>query len=292
MAEIRIGTCSWKYDSWRGIVYPETGEFDPLHEYARHFDTVEIDQWFWSLFETEKAALPEPAVARQYAAAVPAHFRFTVKAPNSISLTHHYRKDKAQPLRANPHFLSLPLYAEFLERLEPMIGKVALVMLQFEYLNRQKMAAQSEFLERLEPFLAARPRVVPLAVECRNPNYLNDAYFAFLSRHDVHHVFCQGYYLPPVWKLEEKFAERLTGTTVIRLMGADRKGIEARSNDDWSLVRDPKDDELRRIVSMAQRLRKRGKHVYININNHYEGSAPRTAEKVEKSLREEPVDDA
>jgi uncharacterized protein YecE (DUF72 family) len=280
MAEIRIGTCSWKYDSWRGIVYPEKGEFDHLNEYARHFDTVEIDQWFWSLFETEKAALPDPAVAQQYAAAVPAGFRFTVKAPNSITLTHHYRKDKARLPRANPHFLSLPLYAEFLRRLEPMADKVALVMLQFEYLNRQKISAQSEFLERLEPFLAARPRAVPLAIECRNPNYLNDAYFAFLRRHDVHHVFCQGYYMPPVWELEEKFAAGLTAAVVIRLMGADRKGIEARGNDDWSLVRDPKDDELRHIVSMAQRLRKRGKGVYININNHYEGSAPRTAEKV------------
>ena len=165
-----------------------------------------------------------------------------------------------------------------------MIGKVALVMLQFEYLNRQKMSAQSEFLERLEPFLAARPRAVPLAIECRNPNYLNDAHFAFLRRHDVHHVFCQGYYLPPVWELEEKFAEQLTGTTVIRLMGADRGGIEARSNGDWSLVREPKDGELGRIAAMARRLRKRVKHVYININNHYEGSAPRTAEKVRQLL--------
>ncbi len=280
MAEIRIGTCSWKYDSWRGIVYPESGEYDPLPEYARHFDTVEIDQWFWSLFETEKAMLPDAIVARQYAAAVPADFRFTIKAPNSITLTHHYRKDKARSLRANPHFLSLALYDEFLRRLEPMAGKVALVMLQFEYLNRQKMASLNGFLASLEPFLASRPRAVPLAIECRNPNYLNDAYFAFLRRHDVHHVFCQGYYMPPVWELEVKFAEHLTAAVVIRLMGVDRKGIEARSNDDWSLVRDAKDDELRRIIPMAQRLRKRGKHVYININNHYEGSAPRTAEKV------------
>jgi uncharacterized protein YecE (DUF72 family) len=288
MAEIRIGTCSWKYDSWRGIVYPETGEYDPLREYARHFDTVEIDQWFWSLFETEKAALPDPVLAQQYAAAVPAHFRFTVKAPNSITLTHHYRKDKARPLRANPHFLSLALYEEFLGRLEPMAGKIALVMLQFEYLNRQKMASLADFQELLEPFLAARPRAVPLAIECRNPNYLNDAYFDFLRRHDVQHVFCQGYYMPPVWELEEKCAGQLTAAVVIRLMGADRQGIEARSKDDWSLVRDAKDDELRRVVAMAQRLRKRGKRVYININNHYEGSAPRTAEKVRSLLAAKP----
>ena len=105
-----------------------------------------------------------------------------------------------------------------------MAGKIALVMLQFEYLNRQKMASLAEFLERLEPFLAARPRAVPLAIECRNPNYLTDAYFAFLRRHDVHHVFCQGYYMPPVWELEEKFGEHLTAAVVIRLMGARPQG--------------------------------------------------------------------
>jgi uncharacterized protein YecE (DUF72 family) len=199
-------------------------------------------------------------------------------------LTHHYKKDKAAPLQANPHFLSPELYGEFLSRLEPMAGKLALVMLQFEYLNRQKMASRAEFLERLEPFLAARPRSVPLAVECRNPNYFDRAYFEFLRRHDVHHVFCQGYYMPPAWELEEKFADLLTGTAVLRLMGSDRKGIEAESGDDWSRIIAPRDDELGRIVPMLRRLRKRGKRVYVNINNHYEGSAPRTAEKVRNLL--------
>lgn len=30
MKNVRIGTCSWKYDSWRGLVYPEKGAFDFL----------------------------------------------------------------------------------------------------------------------------------------------------------------------------------------------------------------------------------------------------------------------
>ncbi len=44
---IHIGTCSWKYPSWRGLVYSETaGPGDYLREYAQHFDCVEVDQWF------------------------------------------------------------------------------------------------------------------------------------------------------------------------------------------------------------------------------------------------------
>jgi uncharacterized protein YecE (DUF72 family) len=43
---IRIGTCSWKYDSWKGIVYSESKSKNYLKEYSQKFNTVEIDQWF------------------------------------------------------------------------------------------------------------------------------------------------------------------------------------------------------------------------------------------------------
>jgi uncharacterized protein YecE (DUF72 family) len=281
MNELRIGTCSWKYDSWRGIVYPEEGAFNYLEEYGRHFDTVEIDQWFWSLFEKGRPVLPRTGDAREYAAAVADDFRFTVKAPNSITLTHHYSKDKKAPLRANPHFLASDLYGEFLGRLEPMIGKVGAVMLQFEYLNRQKMASKGEFLGKLAAFLKKRPKKPELAIESRNPNYLDKEYFNCLKEHGVHHVFCQGYYMPPVWEVEAKYGELLTDTVVVRLMGTDRKAIEAASGDRWDRIIEPRDHELAEIVPMLQRMRKRGKTVYVNINNHYEGSAPRTAEKIQ-----------
>jgi uncharacterized protein YecE (DUF72 family) len=280
MDSLRIGTCSWKYDSWRGIVYPREGAFDYLQEYGRHFDTVEIDQWFWSLFASDRPALPRQQDVRNYAAAVGEDFRFTVKAPNSVTLTHHYRKDRKEALKENPHFLSSELYGEFLQRLEPMLPKTGAVMLQFEYLNRQKMASKKEFLGKLAAFLAKRPKGPPLAIESRNPNYLDEEYFNCLREHGVHHVFCQGYYMPPVWEIEAKHGGLLSDLAVVRLMGSDRQRIEARSNDRWDRIVEPRDNELAEIVPMLRRLRKRGKTAYVNINNHYEGSAPRTAEKL------------
>ena len=56
---VRIGTCSWKYDSWKGLVYDPDRQYRPddyLPDYAKHFTTVEIDQWFWSLFPTRREA--------------------------------------------------------------------------------------------------------------------------------------------------------------------------------------------------------------------------------------------
>lgn len=280
MGDVLIGTCSWKYDSWRGLVYPVAGDYDPLREYAKKFATVEIDQWFWSLFEKGKPVLPRAADAERYAAAVPPGFLFTVKAPNSITLTHAYRRGGEVLPPANPHFLSPGLYRDFLARLEPMGDKLGLVMLQFEYLNRKKMASRAEFLEKLAVFLDERPEWPSLAIECRNANYLDEEYFRFLRERNVIHVFCQGYYLPPAWEIERRCNGLLADTAVIRLMGPDRKEIEARSRERWDAVVEPRDGELAEVAAMAGRLRKRLKRVYVNINNHFEGSAPLTAEKL------------
>ena len=86
MSPVRVGTCSWKFESWAGLVYSAAKGIDYLAEYARHYDTVEIDQWFWSLFD-ESVVLPKPDVVQSYLASVPDDFLFTVKVPNSITLT-------------------------------------------------------------------------------------------------------------------------------------------------------------------------------------------------------------
>ena len=118
MAELRIGTCSWKFPSWHGLVYSSPKGINYLEEYARHYNTVEIDQWFWSLFGEDNIRLPRPADVEAYRDSVPQDFRFTVKAPNSITLSHFYRKAKTDPLVANTSFLSLALFRTFLALLE------------------------------------------------------------------------------------------------------------------------------------------------------------------------------
>ena len=85
--QLHIGTCSWKFDAWRGLVYSG----DPagyLSEYAQHFDCVEIDQWYGSLFGADKVALPQPKAVAGYAQSVPDGFRFGVKLPDALTLTH------------------------------------------------------------------------------------------------------------------------------------------------------------------------------------------------------------
>lgn len=280
----RIGTCSWKYDSWKGLIYSDTQKTNYLEQYSRHYQTVEVDQWFWSLFAGNKAVLPKRAVVEEYANAVPEGFTFSIKVPNSITLTHHYRKKKGEPLVANPHFLSAHLMERFLESLQPLGNKIGPLNFQFEYLNKEKMAGQAAFLQRFATFIEALPPDYTYCLETRNPNYINERYFDFLDEYGIHHVFLQGYYMPSIFELYQTYRERIHDLTVIRLHGPDRKAIEETTGNDWSKIVAPKEQDIARLAAMLSDLAARKVKAYAFVNNHFEGSAPRTIEKITDAL--------
>ena len=78
-----IGTCSWKYPSWEGLVYSKPKGINYLSEYALIYNSVEIDQWFYRM--------PEATTVSEYVHSTPEDFTFAIKAPNQITLTHHHQ---------------------------------------------------------------------------------------------------------------------------------------------------------------------------------------------------------
>jgi len=278
---LHIGTCSWKYPSWEGLVYSSRKPENFLREYAGKYNSVEVDQWFWSLFGTDQVLLPKPAVVQEYAASVPDHFRFVIKAPNSLSLTHFYKNQTDGKLVENPHFLSAELYQTFLDSLAGMRSRIGVISLQFEYLNRVKMPSPHLFLKRFVDFLQDIDTSIPLCVEVRNPNFLSAGYFNTLKDHGVGHTFCQGYYMPDITQIFQKHGHLLQGTSVVRLLGPDRQGIEEISGQAWDKVVASKDEEIPGIASMIRKMvDQAGMDVYLTVNNHYEGSAPVTIQKM------------
>jgi uncharacterized protein YecE (DUF72 family) len=271
------------------LVYSDDEKLHYLKEYAKKYDTVEIDQWFWSLHGPNKITLPRSDVVEDYRRSVPSHFRFTVKIPNSVTLTHHYRRNKNDPLIPNTYFLSADMFHRFLETIHPLADYLGPLMFQFEYLNKQKMSSQTEFQDRFESFISRCPKEFLYGVEIRNPNYMNGSYFAFLNRNRLHHVFLQGYYMPPITDVYAKHTSGIRGTTVIRLHGPDRKGIERKSGGRWNRIVEPKDDELDGVAKMVENLIKSDVDVWLNVNNHYEGSAPLTIERINKRLKTDAV---
>ncbi len=281
---IYLGTCSWKYDSWKGIIYPERTDINYLEEYSKHYNTVEIDQWFWSLHAVDKITLPKAKDVKLYTASVPDDFKFTIKVPNSITLTHFYQKKKSDPLIPNPHFLSKDIFNSFIDILSPMHSKTGVLMFQFEYLNKQKMSSQLQFIEMFESFLENIKTPLNIGIEIRNPNYLNKNFFEFLYRNNLVMVFLQGYYMPPVWEVFKNYTEFIGNFAVVRLHGPDRKGIEGKTGSIWNQIVEPKDEEIDKISELIKYLDSKKVDVYVNVNNHFEGSAPLTIEKIKKEI--------
>ncbi|NWF49421.1 MAG: DUF72 domain-containing protein [Ignavibacteriaceae bacterium] len=286
ISRVRFGTCSWKYDSWIGLVYSGKSKSDYLGEYSQKFNTVEIDQWFWSLHGLNKISLPAPKDVKLYSEAVPDDFKFTIKVPNSVTLTHFYSKQKNEPLVVNPHFLSTELFNEFLKSIEPMKEKIGVLMFQFEYLNKQKMSSQKEFQERIFSFIKKLPADYKYGIEIRNPNYLNKSFFSFIKECGLTNVFLEGYYMPPVKKVFDEFKDYIENTCVIRLHGPDRKGIEEASGNKWNRIIIDRTKEIQIIAEIVKELASKKVDTFINVNNHFEGSAPLTIDKLKNFVNQ------
>ncbi len=282
---LRLGTCSWKYDSWKGIVYSSTSSKNFLLEYSKQFDTVEVDQWFWSLFSPSKVILPQKKVVEEYKKSVPADFLFTIKVPNSITLTHYYKESKEDELRQNPYFLSVELFNQFLNSIDPIKNQIGCLIFQFEYLNKQKMKSLSDFQMRISEFKKQiKNDTPPIGIEIRNPNYLTERYFSFLRDQKICPVLLEGYYMPPVTEIYSKYKEYIKTLAVIRLHGPDRKGIEKIANDNWSQILINHDKEINAIVEMIKEMQQNEVDLFVNVNNHFEGSAPLTIKKIREKL--------
>ena len=282
---LRFGTCSWKYDSWKGIVYSGNDKKNYLKEYSQIFNTVEIDQWFWSLFTPARVVLPQKKIVEEYINSVPKDFLFTIKVPNSITLTHFYKDSKEEELKPNPHFLSVDLFQEFLISIRPMQTQVGCLIFQFEYLNKQKMKSLADFQMRFSEFLKqSKKDHPPIGIEIRNPNYLNEKYFNFLSEQNLIPILLDGYYMPPVAETYEKFNKYIQNAVVIRLHGPDRQGIEKIANENWNQIYISRDKEINSIAEMINKLQKKKVDIFVNVNNHFEGSAPLTIQKIKERL--------
>lgn len=67
---------------------------------------------------------------------------------------------------------------------------------------------------------------------------------------------------------------------VIRLHGIDRQGIEKVTGKDWSQVVAPKDEDISTLAKMLPYMESRGVESFTFVNNHFEGCAPKTIERI------------
>jgi uncharacterized protein YecE (DUF72 family) len=156
---VRVGCSGWNYASWKQEFYGGAPPRTWLDRYARHFDTVEVNNTFYRL--------PTQSAVAGWERTAPAGFLFTVKA--SRYLTHIRR------LRD----LELGL-ARFLERLEPLLGtpKLGPILWQLPPTFRRDDERLAAALERFPPGLRH-------CLEFRHPSWFAEEIYELLRRRRV-----------------------------------------------------------------------------------------------------------
>ncbi|SJZ47307.1 Uncharacterized conserved protein YecE, DUF72 family [Enhydrobacter aerosaccus] len=292
--EIRLGTSSWFFPGWRGLVYeglyPQTAlSKKGLAAYAQipMLRTVSLDRTFY-------APLTMVEYVR-YATQVPEHFSFVVKAP-ALVCDAVMRDEEGRGKVPNPHFLDPAIAArEFVVPcIEGLGAKAGPLVFQISPLPRSLAEEAPLLIERLALFFAALPTALgrhrPLyALELRNSDLLTPRLMRTLREVGVR--YCVG--------LHDRMPEVERQETALKALDGDEPGdLVVR----WNLHRgflykaaqqryDPfdklvdEDPVTRRILArMAATAFKAGRKVWITANNKAEGSAPLTLLKLAEEI--------
>jgi uncharacterized protein YecE (DUF72 family) len=257
LANIKIGTCAWSYEDWRGMFYPEhLPAGDRLGFYARHLPAVEVDSTFYHP--------PSAQVAAHWAEVAPPDFAFSCKLTREIT---HERKlrDCGEPL------------AEFLETLKPLGEKLWCVLVQLPPFFQP---ARDE--TALRDFVRHLPSDVRFAVEFRHADWHHPRIAHLLSEHGVARVWND---LTSLEGQQEGAFEFLPDTAdflYVRLMGDLEKKYSANGRliHHYRELMWPRDAALESWAARVRQAAQDHTRVFIAVSNHYEGFAPETARRL------------
>ncbi|MFC5522798.1 DUF72 domain-containing protein [Polaromonas jejuensis] len=281
----RLGTSSWTYPGWNGLVWDGDYAENQLSKhglaaYAQHplFRTVSLDRAFY-----------RPLTAAQYAAyaaQVSDDFRFVVKAP-AVVTDATVRTETGRAMQANPAFLSPELAVQdfVLPAMQGLNRKLGALVFQISPLPAALHARLPELLQRLAAMLQALPPLASeapdavVAVEVRDPLWLRPEFAAVLREAGA--TYCLGLHakMPPIEGQLPLLRALWPGPLVCRwnlhrMHGA--YGYEDAAN--RYLPYDRLVDEdletramLARVINATTRA---GHHAYVTLSNKAEGCAP------------------
>ncbi len=155
-ARAYIGTSGYQYKHWEGVFYPEDIPKKKWFSYfADHFDTVEINNTFYNL--------PQSETFEQWHDQAPEDFCFVLKF--SRYGTHMKKlKDPGEVID------------NFMDRARLLKKKLGPILVQLP----PNWGVDSK---RLDAFLSAAPDAQPLAIEFRDPSWLVEEVYAVLQDH-------------------------------------------------------------------------------------------------------------
>lgn len=287
--DLRLGTSSWSFPGWRGIVFaadaPKTHlARHGLAAYAQHplLRAVGLDRTYY-------APLPAAAYAA-YADVVPASFRFLVKAHELCTLA-VFRATGRYPGRGgerNTRFLDPDYAAQYV--VEPCIeglgSQAGPLLFQFPPQHVQAVGGSERFAERLHAFLKALPRGPLYAVELRNAALLTTAYCDALIDAGAVHCFNVHPSMPP---LQEQY--RLAGAAAVpqlavrwMLHPTQRYETAQSRYEPFDRLVDEDPNSRQAIAAMCLDAVAAQRPALVIVNNKAEGSSPLSMIKLAEHL--------
>lgn len=269
-----LGTSSWTFPGWKGLVYPGEPTMDELVEhgletYARHplFNTVGIDRSYYAPLSSQELA--------GYAKQLPPGFRCLMKIWNRVC---SYVDPRTRA--PNPDFLNAkrfrdevltPALASFKDHLGPLL-------FQLTPLSRSELLAPPLFAAKLDRFFAELPRGPQYAVELRNAEWMTPGYFEALARHGVAHTFNHWERMPSVGEQLAREQAFTAPFAVCRLLLPQGVGYEEAREAFAPFDRiQAQDDAMRAdVLRLVEATAKARRQVWIIVNNKAEGSSPLT----------------
>jgi uncharacterized protein YecE (DUF72 family) len=290
-ARIRLGTSSWSFPGWTGLVYaPRNGRPATEQElaraglaaYAAHplFRTVSLDRTFY-------APLSRDAFAA-YAAQVPAGFRFVVKAPAAITDPAVRRPGSGEPARDNPSFLdAAAAAAAFVEPAMAGLGAAAgPLVFQFPPLGRRLLADPSAAVARIGRFLAALPRGPVYAVEVRDPELLRGDLAGAVAAAGGVPCLAVHARMPPVAEQARLLGVATAQGPVVARWNLHAGKVYEQAKADYFPFDRLVDEDPASRTALADLVRPAaaGREAFVTINNKAEGSGPLSVRRLAAAI--------
>jgi uncharacterized protein YecE (DUF72 family) len=284
-ARARLGTSSWNYPGWAGLVWEGDHAEAQLSKhglaaYAQHplFRTVSLDRAFY-----------RPLTASQYAAyaaQVDDDFRFVVKAPALVTDA-AVRGEKGQAVQANPAFLNAELAVlEFAQpALQGLGHKLGALVFQISPLPAGLQGRMPDVLAKLATLLKALPSFkeqapdAVVAVEVRDPLWLTPEFVAVLR--DSGAAYCLGLHakMPPIEGQLPLLRALWPGPLVCRwnlhrMHGAYGYEDAAELYEPYSKLVNIDPETRATLAKVVNATTQAGYNAYVTVSNKAEGCAP------------------
>lgn len=278
--EVRIGTSSWSFPGWRGIVYAAEHSAEMLARrgltaYADHplLRCVGIDRTFYAPVDC--------SVFAEYAGAVGDDFRFLVKAHEHCTLARFPKHARygADAGERNRRFLDSAYAIDRVvgPAVDGLGDKLGVLLFQCPPQHTATFGGPSAFAERLGQFLSALPRGPRYAVEVRNPELLSDEYAAALADAGATHCLNVHPTMPPVAIQAQQVGHG--DATIIRwMLHSGYRYEEAKAHyEPFNRLVDPDPEARAMVARLCSDAARERRQAFVIINNKAEGSAPLSA---------------